>query len=112
MKNGDGFTHLPVNVPRLIWNAKQQFSIKPNQITDLHPRYVLTKMQELLDELTVFPRIKTASDSLSIEANKNSTIMTKIQLKSMLSTRQMILHNKMTQTAFDQLIGEIKSRFE
>jgi DNA-directed RNA polymerase II subunit RPB1 len=49
--------HLPVNVPRIIWNAKQQFKIRPNQKTDLMPDYVLQEITNLSNELTSIPGI-------------------------------------------------------
>lgn len=39
--------HLPVNIPRIIWNAKQQFKVRPNQKTDLMPDYVLSEITTL-----------------------------------------------------------------
>lgn len=37
LKNQGDEVHLSVNVPRIIWNAKEQFKIKPNSKTDLSP---------------------------------------------------------------------------
>jgi DNA-directed RNA polymerase II subunit RPB1 len=45
-KQGDD-VHLPVNVPRIIWNAKENFGVKPHQKSDLHPAYVLEKLQSI-----------------------------------------------------------------
>ena len=36
--------HLPVNVARLIWNAKAQFGIKANSKSDLKPSTVTSKL--------------------------------------------------------------------
>jgi DNA-directed RNA polymerase II subunit RPB1 len=36
--------HIPVNVPRIIWNAKEEYKIKSNSKSDLHPSDVLYKL--------------------------------------------------------------------
>lgn len=41
LKGLDDIVHLPVNVPRIIWNAKEQFAIKPNSKSNLHPTYAM-----------------------------------------------------------------------
>ena len=50
--------HLPVNIARLIWNAKAQFGIKANSKSDLKPSTVTSKLQNLLNELSVLPGSK------------------------------------------------------
>lgn len=81
MPNCDDSSHLPVNVPRLLWNAKEQFNIKPTNKSDLHPTYALTKMKELMESLCVIPGIKNRPDPLLQEAHKNSTWLFKIYLR-------------------------------
>src|SRR5215217_5351064 len=72
-KGCDDAIHLPVNVPRLLWNSKEQFNIKPNNKSDLHPTYVLNKMGDLLESLCVIPGVKMRNDPLLTEAHENST---------------------------------------
>jgi DNA-directed RNA polymerase II subunit RPB1 len=40
-RQGNDEIHIPVNVPRIIWNAKEEYKIKPNSKSDLHPSEVL-----------------------------------------------------------------------
>jgi hypothetical protein len=32
--------HCPVNLPRIIWNAKELFKVKPNSLSGLHPNHI------------------------------------------------------------------------
>ena len=97
-KQGSNDIHFPVNLSRIIWNAKEQFKIKHNSVTDLHPNHV--------------PGIHIRKDPLLLQARENSTWLFKIYLRSMLNTKSMIQKERLSQHAFDWVIGEIKSRFE
>jgi DNA-directed RNA polymerase II subunit RPB1 len=111
-KNCDDAIHIPVNVPRLLWNAKEQFKIKPNNKSDLNPMYVMDKMEKLFESLCVIPGIQTRSDPLLLEAHENSTWLFKIYLRQLLSTKTIVQAERLSTQAFDFLLGEIKSRFE
>jgi DNA-directed RNA polymerase II subunit RPB1 len=110
-KQGDE-VHLPVNVPRIIWNAKEQFKIRPNAKTDLHPSYVLERLTNLTNELTPIPGINVRKDPLILAAKENSTWLFKIYLRSLLCTKAVIQHERLSREAFDWVLGEIRSRFE
>jgi len=45
----DDKTHLAVHVPRLIWNAKEKFGIKPRTRSDLSPDYVIKRTRDLIE---------------------------------------------------------------
>jgi len=62
---------LAVNVPRIIWNAKEMFRIKPNSKSNLHPTYVLEKLHNLMNELAPIPGVWIKNDPLIIEANRD-----------------------------------------
>lgn len=112
LKCQDDSVHLSVNVPRIIWNAKEQFSIRPNQKSNIHPSYVLGKLQTLMDDLAPIPGVLIKNDPLILEANRDSTWLFKIYLRSLLNTKSVIQHERLSQDAFDWILGEIKSRFE
>jgi DNA-directed RNA polymerase II subunit RPB1 len=63
-RQGNEEIHTPVNVPRIIWNAKEQFKIKPNSKTDLHPTYVFDKLGKLCSELSTIPGVTVRKDPL------------------------------------------------
>ena len=104
LKNQDDSVHLPVNVPRILWNAKEQFNIKPNSKSDLHPSYVLEKLENLFSELAPIPGVFITKDPLILEANRDSTWL--------LNTKQCIQTERLNREAFDWIIGEVKTRFE
>jgi type III secretory pathway component EscR len=56
--------HFPVNIPRIIWNAKEQFKIKDKQVTDLHPNHVLDSLKSLFEDVSAIPGIKVRNDPL------------------------------------------------
>jgi len=41
LMNGDDYIHLPLQLSRIIWNAKQEYSIKPDSKSDLNPKYAI-----------------------------------------------------------------------
>ena len=57
LRNNDDLLHLPVNIPRILWNAKENFNIKEHSKTDLHPEYVLDQLAILMGDLTAMPGV-------------------------------------------------------
>lgn len=112
LKNQDDSIHLPVNIPRILWNAKEQFNIKPHSKSDLDPSYVLQKLENLFSELAPIPGVFITKDPLILEANKDSTWLFKIYARQLLGSKQCIQHERLSRQAFDWIIGEIKTRFE
>lgn len=50
---------MPINISRLIWNAKEMFSVKEKEPTDLRPEYVISKTTQLLkDDIKVYQQAK------------------------------------------------------
>jgi RNA polymerase Rpb1, domain 6 len=64
LKNCDDAIHIGVNVPRLIWNAKEKFSIHLVKKSDLKPIYVLDELNRFFDHLSVIPGVKLRNDPL------------------------------------------------
>lgn len=50
-------------------------------------------------------------DGLSVEAQRNSTLLFGILLRSTLSTKRVLTEFKLSEPAFQWLLGEISSRF-
>lgn len=63
-----------MNLKRLVWNAQKMFQIKPHGESDMSPTYVIRRVRELCEGLSVV----TGEDSLSIEAQRNATMLFKI----------------------------------
>ena len=50
-------------------------------------------------------------DRFSFETQQNATRLVKIYLRQALSSKKLILHERLNTASFDWLLGEIKSRF-
>lgn len=106
--SGDTSVVLPVNVTRLIWNAKKTFKIGVgSQLSDLHPHLVVRELRNLARSLVVVH----GDDPVSKEAQHNATLLLMIHLRSMLCSKQVIMVHHLTEAAFKWLIGEVEKLF-
>ena len=105
--NGEDKQHFPVNIPRIIWNAKKNFNINMHSISDLHPMVVLRKIEELKRRLILVK----GEDQFSTEAQSNALKLFTIVLNYNLSCKRIIQSERISAKAFDWIIGEIESRF-
>jgi len=103
---------MPINLKRLIQNAKKMFDIGNRSKSDLKPTEVITKLSNTLNELCTIPGLERRKDKLLLEANQNSTLLLRIYLKSILNSKNVILNEKLSSSSFDYILGEIKSKFE
>ncbi|KAF3167652.1 DNA-directed RNA polymerase II subunit rpb1 [Orbilia oligospora] len=106
-KDADDSMHLPINVLRILENAKSIFRIKKNGRSDLEPVETIHKIKQLLDELVVI----RGSDPISIEAQYNATLLFRSHLQARLAFKRLVLEYRLTKVALDWVIGEIKARF-
>ncbi|KAI5797409.1 RNA polymerase II largest subunit [Peziza echinospora] len=98
---------LPINILRILENAKTIFRIKDKQRSDLHPKDVIEKVKGLFERLVVV----RGDDELSREAQENATLLFKCQLRSRLAFRRLVMENNLNKVAFDWVLGEIETRF-
>ena len=47
-----------------------------------------------------------------MDANQDATLLTRIYIKSILNSKNVILNERLNSKAFDYILGEIKSKFE
>ena len=85
--------------------AKQACNLHLN--TGLSPLEVVQKVQALSEKLIVV----VGDDLLSIEAQRNATILFMSLLRSTLSSKRALSEFKLKPEAFDWLIGEIETKF-
>ena len=104
---GNSSVHLPVNLKRLIWNAKKTFKVNQHAPTDLSPLKVIQDVQELTKRLLVVK----GDDKLSKEAQKNATMLFQCLIRSTLCSKKVIEEYRMTAESFDWLLSEIEHRF-
>ena len=106
-QDDDQATYLPLNVVRTITNARTIFKIKASHKSDLHPSEVIPAVNELLEKLTVVK----GDDTISKEAQHNSTLLFKAHLRSRLAFKRLVCENRLNKLAFEHVLGEIASRF-
>jgi DNA-directed RNA polymerase II subunit RPB1 len=98
---------LPINVLRILDTAKTTFKIKDGSRSDLHPSDVIPKVRELLDRLVVV----RGDDPLSKEGQHNATLLFKAHLRSRLAFKRVVMEYSLNKLAFQNVLGEIESRF-
>ncbi|KFZ01643.1 hypothetical protein V501_09893 [Pseudogymnoascus sp. VKM F-4519 (FW-2642)] len=106
-KKDDESMQLPLNVVRILDSAKRLFKLDDSQRSDLHPKHVIESVRNLLDKMMIV----RGEDSLSIEAQKNATLLIKAQLRQRLAFKRVAIHQKLSKLAFDKAVGELESRF-
>ena len=65
-------------------------------------------MQELTEKLIVVG----GADALSVEAQRNATMLFKIHLRSTLSAKRVAGEFHLSRQAFEWILGEVDSRFK
>jgi len=98
---------VPVNLNRLIGNAKKTFKINMNAPSELKPLDIVHKVKGLLSKLDVV----VGDDNLSKEAQFNATYNFFAMVRSTLSSKKVLSEHRLSPQAFDWLIGEIEDRF-
>uniref|UniRef100_A0A453DLI8 DNA-directed RNA polymerase n=1 Tax=Aegilops tauschii subsp. strangulata TaxID=200361 RepID=A0A453DLI8_AEGTS len=104
---GEGTWPMPVNLKRLIWNAQKTFKIDLRKPSDMHPMEIVEAIDKLQERLKVVP----GDDAMSIEAQKNATLLFNILLRSTFASKRVLKEYRLTKESFEWVIGEIESRF-
>merc|ERR1719244_613855 len=99
---------LPCNLERMIWNAQKIFHISKRNPIDLNPLKMITGVRDLLKKCVAVP----GKDRLSLQANDNATILFQCLVRSTLCTKMISETHKLSEEAFDWLLGEIETRFQ
>ncbi|KAK0249490.1 DNA-directed RNA polymerase II core subunit rpo21 [Friedmanniomyces endolithicus] len=103
----DQTRQLPLNIDRMIRNAKDRFKIKEGARSNLDPRDAIPRVKEMLDRLAIV----RGDDSLSIEADLNATLLAKANFRSRLAFKRIVKDDSLSKDAFDNIIGDLESRF-
>lgn len=106
-KGTDEDMQLPMNVRRIIQSAQRLFKITNNSRSNVHPSEVIPQVQQLLDRMVIV----RGDDELSQEAQLNSTLLIKAQLRSLLAFKRVATEFHLNKLAFAHVLGEIESRF-
>ena len=108
--SGEPGINLPVPLRRLIWNAQTVFKCGPGRtsVSTLTPGEVISKVAALREKLPVV----AGSDPLSVEAQRNATLLFCILLRSTLAAKRVLKEYRLSAEAFDWLLGETVTRFQ
>jgi DNA-directed RNA polymerase II subunit RPB1 len=106
-KKDEEMMQLPLNVIRIIDQAKRLFKVDDTQRSDLHPAEVIPQVRQLLDRMVIV----RGDDPISQEAQINATLLIKAQLRSRLAYKRIALHMRLNKLALSHILGEIESRF-
>lgn len=116
INNVDDRVIMPVNIPRLITNAKAINRVKPNIETDLEPKYFLKEVNKLIDEIVVLPEARyafnIARSKIIAEAHYNSAILFKICLRYYLCAKKILYVHRLDRQTFDNLITNIRETYK
>ncbi|KAJ9151800.1 DNA-directed RNA polymerase subunit [Pleurostoma richardsiae] len=106
-KKDEEMMQLPLNIVRIIETSKKLFKLDDAQRSDLLPQDVVPIVQTVLDRMVVV----RGADGISKEADYNSTILFKAQLRSRLAYKRLAVHQRLNKLAFNHIIGELESRW-
>ncbi|KAF2435584.1 DNA-directed RNA polymerase II largest subunit [Tothia fuscella] len=105
--NDDDKRQLPLNIERIIQSAKTKFRIKDGTVSNLHPVEVITKVNEMLDRLIVI----RGDDELTLIAQDEATLLIKMQLRSRLAFKRLVVEHSLNKLALDNILGDVENRF-
>jgi DNA-directed RNA polymerase II subunit RPB1 len=106
-KEDDDASYAPGNVQRVMNNAVQRFRIGQGDVSDLHPKDVITEVNNLIQKLDVVK----GEDVLSVEAQSNATLLYSILIRSMLACKRVLKEYRFTEAALKWVVNEIETRF-
>ena len=108
LPTGDAVKPLPSNIDRLILNAQTRFQTASRVSKEvLTPSYIIGAVRALVDKMKVI----TGTDDISIDAQKNATLMLFALIRCKLASKRVLREYRLTREAFDFVIGELESRF-
>jgi len=105
---GENKVVLPCNLHRMITNVQKIFHINLRAPTDLSPLRVIQGVRDLLEKCIIV----VGQDKLSVQANRNATLLFQCLIRSTLCTKKLAEEHRLSSEAFEWLIGEIETRFQ
>ena len=99
--------YYPMNIFRIVKQSISKFGLENNTETDLEPKYILKRTEELLKEIRVNQNTEYPYD----EMNDFNYKILRTMIKSKLATKIILYENKLTTEAFDWVINNITDRF-
>ena len=107
LNNNDDSIHIPININRLITNAKIKYKISPFSKSDLNPFNIKNDLKSLKNEL----KIIKGNDTISKEGQNNAMHLLNAVLNYSLSMKNLIIKHRINKDAFEYICEKIISRF-
>ncbi|KAJ2006648.1 DNA-directed RNA polymerase II core subunit rpo21 [Coemansia thaxteri] len=107
--DGNDKRPLPLNLQQLVRTAQQTFNVDIRKPSNLNPVEIFNLVKSLTESRIPVVR---GEDTLSIEAQRNATLLFQIHLRSCLATKRVIEDYHLTKESFDWLLAEIETRFK
>ena len=104
----EDISYSPVNIYRMVKQAKNKFNINDQDISNISPIYVIQKVEELCAKLKIF----NSSNNIIQEIDKNSMKNLKMLIRTKLASKIVIIQNKLNLEAFTWTISKIYEQFE
>jgi len=98
---------LPLNVDRIVQDARYKFKIQAHQRSDLHPVEAINTVKKLMDSLVVI----RGDDPLSVEAQDSATKLFKCLLRSRLAFKRLVREDNLNKATLEFIVGQIQHRF-
>nr|ANM86208.1 DNA-directed RNA polymerase II subunit RPB1 [Stygiella incarcerata] len=110
-----GVIAVPLNVARLIENARKQHShsYAKGVRSDMKPEYVIAKVEEMIKSLQVVRMVEGSEekDPLGVAAQSNAIRLFSMHLRSQLASKRVLKEYRLKEQTFLALIADIKERF-
>uniref|UniRef100_A0A7S0DEE9 DNA-directed RNA polymerase n=1 Tax=Amorphochlora amoebiformis TaxID=1561963 RepID=A0A7S0DEE9_9EUKA len=108
---GENSVYLPVNLKRLIWNARERFKVDIFGKSDLNPEHIVQEVKNLCSRIRIFNTPKQLNDPISLEVQDNATTLFKMHLRATLASKKVLSDHKLSKDSLEWLLGEIENRF-
>ena len=100
-------TQMPINLKRLIVNAKDRFKLR-KKLSDMSPRYVVEQVSELLESLL---KLTEGATQYQRKAAIDGMLLPRILIRYHLACKRVLTEYRFTKDMFDYVILQIKHRY-
>jgi len=110
-KDGEAKQHLPINIERIIENARNQFP-RRGSLNDPHnerfsPVTICRAVDKLLEEL----KVVQGDDEITQEIQQNARGLLTCHLRAALGSRKLMEKDQLTEQAFECVLGAVREQF-
>ena len=103
----EDFIYLPINIRRIIQQSRKKFGLNKNTKNDINPIEIIERVNKLLREL----KIIYDTHRLSLLLNQECLKRVKYNIRCHLSSKKLLLRDKINREAFEWILKKIEERF-